>query len=1332
MYNVFPNPMLSANFLSKMLFCWLDPLLRLGRQRPLELADIHCVLPDDGSYRLGAVLEKEWQKEVKEKEDSGGRTKPSLGRVLIRVFGFRYLMLGFLLLIEEAVRVPQPVFLWGLISYFTAHSQVTQTEAYLYALGVSLSAVVAAQLHNYYSFEVARMGMKIRVSCCSVMYRTIMRMSSTAMEQTTTGQIVNLMSNDVTRAEESVAFLNYLWVAPLQMIALLIVIWYILGPFVLPAFAVFLLLIPMQAYTGKIFSKLRWNAAVLTDERVKLMNEVIDGMRVIKMYCWEGPFVKHIQQIRREELRYIQKTCYLTGLNFVPFVFMPKLMILIILTVFVLMGITITSVDLFVPLAVVNGLRGLLIFLPEALRYIGELSSSLQRLDNFLSLDQADSAQLPVAQNEHRPKPEDCSVTISNLTAKWHSKMEQNTLDQISASVKAGQLMAIVGPVGSGKSSLLLAILRELRPSSGSVSVRGKVAYVSQKTWVFSGSLRQNVIFGSPYNKRRFDKVMQASAMQRDLDIMPYGEKTLIGERGVCLSGGQRARLSLARALYSDADIFLLDDPLSAVDTAVSRHIFYKCILGVLRYKVRILVTHQLQYLRDADCILILKEGRVECMGTYKEVASSGGEFAQMLKLKENNPVVRSAPSDSSLGPPMQAAHYQVSLLSLSVSCPDFEPEPVQLQEEEAQKKGTVHWKVYVEYFTAGAGIASLLLLAVVTIMAQAASIMSDWWLSKWSNAEEDRLATIRKNEMILSQGSNQTTVNVPKVGGYYIHIYVGIISVVLFLGIAYILHFCKVAVDAAQRLHDNMLATVMHSPVRFFDSNPVGRTLNRFTKDMGQIDENLPVTFLEIMRSCLPLAGVVIVAGVVNPYVFIPIIPIVASFIYTSAYCLPASRSVKRLEGICRSPVYSYLSSSLQGLPTIRAFGMTQKCQEEFDDTHDLHTAAWFIFLCVTRWQAVRLDWLCFLFVAAVTFGAVLSAGTLNAGMVALSVTYALTLVGMFQWGVRQIAYLENQMISVERVLEYCNLPPESSLESVGGHRPPDDWPDSGVIQANGVCLRYSPEGPLILKHLTFSIKSKEKVGIVGRTGAGKSSIITCMYRLAESTGHMSIDDVHIFDLRLRDLRKVISIVPQDPVLFVGTLRRNLDPFQHHSDEQLWKVLEDAQLKSAVKALPLGLDTEVSEGGNNFSVGQRQLVCLARAILCQNRILLVDEATANVDPKTDQLIQSTIREKFCECTVLTIAHRLDTIIDSDRIMVLSEGRIVDFEAPHLLLQRGSGVFYDMVQNTGKAMAELLARKAEDAFTRRPRGDSRDMLTEENTVMEIWLVPSEKDEMDPR
>ena len=349
-----------------------------------------------------------------------------------------------------------------------------------------------------------------------------------------------------------------------------------------------------------------------------------------------------------------------------------------------------------------------------------------------------------------------------------------------------------------------------------------------------------------------------------------------------------------------------------------------------------------------------------------------------------------------------------------------------------------------------------------------------------------------------------------------------------------------------------------------------------------------------------------------------------------------------------------------------------------------------------------------------------------------ALSVTYSLTLVGMFQWGVRQIAYLEHQMVSVERVLEYSNLPPEPSLESSGGHRPPDDWPDSGVIQANGVCLRYSPEGPLILKHLTFSIKSKEKVGIVGRTGAGKSSIITCMYRLAESTGHMSIDDVHIFDLGLRDLRKVISIVPQDPVLFVGTLRRNLDPFQHHPDEQLWKALEDAQLKSAVEALPLGLDTVVSEGGNNFSVGQRQLVCLARAILCQNRILLVDEATANVDPQTDQLIQSTIREKFRECTVLTIAHRLDTIIDSDRIMVLSEGRIVDFEAPHLLLQRGSGVFYDMVQNTGKAMAELLARKAEDAFTRRPRADSRELLAGEDTVMEIWLVPSENDEMDPR
>ncbi|XP_076435453.1 ATP-binding cassette sub-family C member 4-like isoform X2 [Babylonia areolata] len=1300
-----PNPTLSSNIFSKLLFSWLNPLFRKGRQAPLEVEDMFNVTPDDSSDHLGVTLEREWQKELKKKEDSGGRKQPSLLRALVRIFALRYSLYGILVFIEEGVRVFQPLLLGGLIRYFTPGSQVSTTEAYLYAMGVSLCAILIAITHHPYFFGVVRMGMQMRVACCSLMYKKALRLSNTAMGQTTTGQIVNLMSNDVNRFDQAVLFLHFLWIGPLQCIAVLVILWQELGPSVLAGFAVLLLLMPVQGSMGKLFSKLRRKTAIHTDERVKVMNEIISGIRVIKMYCWEKPFGEIVEKIRSLEVKRIRTARYLQALILAPNFFSVKFVLLLTFVTYVFAGGHMTPEKVFVAIAVYQAIRvPITVFIPFAVQTISEFRICCERVQNFLLLEELDQTQAAVEKSNLRPKPEDCGVVIDNLTAKWNPEVEQNTLEQISATVKAGQLLAVIGPVGAGKSSLLMAILGELLASSGSVSIKGKVAYVSQQAWIFSGSLRQNILFGQPYDKARFDKAVKASAMQKDLEIMPHGDSTLIGDRGVSLSGGQRARVSLARALYTDADIFLLDDPLSAVDAAVGRHIFEKCIQGVLRKKPRILVTHQLQYLTTADCILTLNEGKTMAMGTYEELSNSGIDFAEMLKAngEEEGGKVPVSPASDRDAPSFVSYLSQVSLDSVGS---DFEPEPVQLPEEEERQKGTVGIRVYVEYFKNGAGCFKFFLLIFFNLVAQGTYIMSDWWLSIWSNAEETRIAAQNRHDALLSMGINQTNVTIPDVDSHVnISIFTGIIVAVFVFGMVRALLFFKVAVDASQTMHNAMFSRVLRCPIGFFDTNPVGRILNRFAKDVGHMDDNLPITFFDFIQCFLMIVGIVLVAGIVNPWVFIPTTPLILLFFYIRHYYLSTSRSVKRLEGTCRSPVFSYLSASLQGLHTIRAFSMERKCQEEFDAHQDLHSEAWFLFLATSRWLAVRLDWLCAIFVTAVTFLSVLMSGSMDAGLVGLSITYSMTLMGMFQWGVRQSAEVENQMISVERVLEYSQLPTEANLDSEEKRRPPNAWPSGGSIQATNVCLRYFPSAPLVLKGLTFRIREKEKVGIVGRTGAGKSSLITCLFRLVEPQGHLTIDGVDILSLGLHDLRKTISIIPQDPVLFTGTLRRNLDPFGYHGDQQLWKALSEVQLKSAVEDLPAGLETSVSEGGVNFSVGQRQLICLARAILRRNRILLIDEATANVDPKTDELIQETIRDKFRECTVLTIAHRLHTIMDSDRVMVLSEGQIMEFEAPHLLLQRGSGLLYDMVQQTGKADAEYLAGIAAEAY-RQQRGE---------------------------
>uniref|UniRef100_A0A0S7F1W1 MRP4 n=2 Tax=Poeciliopsis prolifica TaxID=188132 RepID=A0A0S7F1W1_9TELE len=528
-----------------------------------------------------------------------------------------------------------------------------------------------------------------------------------------------------------------------------------------------------------------------------------------------------------------------------------------------------------------------------------------------------------------------------------------------------------------------------------------------------------------------------------------------------------------------------------------------------------------------------------------------------------------------------------------------------------------------------------------------------------------------------------------------------GLTAATILFGFVRNLLLFSVLVKAAQSLHNSMFNAILRAPVRFFDINPIGRVLNRFSKDIGQVDSMLPWTFTDFIQVFLQILGVIAVAASVIPWILIPVLPLLGLFLFLRRYFLQTSRDVKRLESTTRSPVFSHLSSSLQGLWTIRAFGAEERFQNAFDAHQNLHSEAFFLFLTTSRWFAVRLDGMCSVFVTITTFGCLLLRDQLDAGSVGLALSYAVTLMGMFQWGVRQSAEVENMMTSVERVMEYTELESEAPWETK--KRPPPGWPSKGLVTFDGVSFSYSNDSPPVLHGLQAMFQPQEKVGIVGRTGAGKSSLVSALFRLAEPQGKIYIDGVVTSDLGLHDLRQKMSIIPQDPMLFTGSMRKNLDPFNQHSDEELWNALREVQLKSVVEELPGKLETVLAESGSNFSVGQRQLVCLARAILRRNRILIIDEATANVDPRTDELIQKTIRDKFRECTVLTIAHRLNTIIDSDRILVLDAGKIHAYDEPHVLLQDTKGIFYKMVQQTGKQEAAALLEAAKRAYDSRSR-----------------------------
>ncbi|KAM9674923.1 ATP-binding cassette sub-family C member 4-like [Dama dama] len=1281
-----PNPLQHGNLCSRLVFWWINPLFKIGHKRRLEEDDMYSVLPEDRSQRLGEELQGYWDQEVlRANEDT---RQPSLMKAIIKCYWKSYLPFAIFTLFEALFRVLLPTYIEDLITYsqnYDSSDSGALFNAYGYTVVLNVCFFTWSILHHFFFYYTQRIGMRLRVAMCHMIYHKTLRLSNLAIGKTTTGQIVNLLSNDVNRFDMVTVRLHNLWIGPLMAIAVVILLWMEIGISSLAGMALLIILMLLQSFSGKLFLTLRSKTAAFTDSRLRTMNEVITGIRTIKMYAWEKSFAELITRLRRKEIFMVLRSSYLNGMTLIFFDIASKVILFVTFTTYVLLGnmITVNQVFLAITLYQVVQITGILLF-PVAIEGVAETIVSVRRIKNFLLLD-----ELPQC-NHQLPSEGKTVVNVHDFTAFWDKESRTPTLQGLSFTVRPGELLAVVGPVGAGKSSLLGAVLGELPPSQGKVSVHGRIAYVSQQPWVFSGTVRSNILFGKKYEKEPYEKVIKACALEKDLQFLENGDLTVIGDQGTTLSGGQKARVNLARALYQDADIYLLDNPLSTVDAEVSRHLFEQCICQVLHEKITILVTHQWQYLKDASQILLLEKGEMVQKGTYAELLKSGVDFASLLK-KENeetepspvpeSPAMRTQTSSESS---VQSPQSSTPLLK-EAAAEDQDTENIQdTLSEERRLEGKVGFKTYKNYFRAGAHWSVIIFLILVSIAAQVAYILQDWWLLNWAN-EESTL-----NSMAYEKGNITEMLDL----NWYLGIFSGLTVTSLLFGVTRSLLALYILVNSSQTLHNKMLKSILRAPVLFFDRNPAGRILNRFSKDIGHMDDSLPSSFQEFIQTFLQVIAVIGVVVAVIPWIAIPVIPICIIFFFLRRYFLETSRDVKRLECSTRSPVFSHLASSLQGLWTIRAYKAEQRFQELFDSHQDLHSEAWFLLLTVTQWFSLRLDIIYIIFIGLVDFGSLSLAQILNVGQVGLILSYALNVMVVFPWCITLSVEVENMMISVERVIEYTELEQEAPWELE--FRPPPDWPNNGMIVLSNVNFKYSSDGPLVLKDLTADIKPGEKVGIVGRTGAGKSSFIAALFRLSEPEGRIWIDKILTTEIGLHDLRKKISIIPQDPIVFTGTMRKNLDPFNKHTDEELWNVLEEVQLKEIIEELPDKMDTELVESGSNLSVGQKQLVCLARAILRKNQILIID-----VDPSTDELIQKKIREKFAQCTVLTIAHRLSTIIDSDRIMVLDSGRLEEYGEPYVLLQNRDSLFYKMVQQLGKAEAAALTETAKQVYFQR-------------------------------
>ncbi|XP_039496045.1 multidrug resistance-associated protein 1 isoform X10 [Drosophila santomea] len=1320
-------PELSASFLSRITYQWFDKMALKGYRNPLEEKDLWDLRPQDSCSEVMPIFAHHWNQNVRKNYKNKARVEPkaqfSNGNVtfenphgekngrkkgmasimppIYKSFGGVFLFGALMKLFTDILTFAQPQVLSLIISFVEAKEAEPEWKGIMYAVLLFVLAAAQTFILGQYFHRMFIVGLRIRTALINAIYRKALRISNSTKKESTVGEIVNLMAVDAQRFMELTTYLNMIWSAPLQIGLALYFLWQQLGPSVLAGLAVMIILIPVNGVIASRIKTYQIRQMKYKDERVKLMNEVLSGIKVLKLYAWEPSFEKQVLDIRDKEIATLRSTAYLNAGTSFLWSCAPFLVSLVTFATYVLTSEAnqLSVEKVLVSINLFDLMKLPLTILPMLSVDIAETQVSVKRINKFLNSEELDPNS--VHHDSSKPHP----MSIENGEFSWGDEI---TLRNINIEVKKSSLVALVGTVGSGKSSVVQAFLGEMEKLAGVVNTVGKLAYVPQQAWIQNATVRDNILFGQTYDRKRYNKVIDACALRADIDILSAGDLTEIGEKGINLSGGQKQRISLARAVYSDADLYLLDDPLSAVDAHVGKHIFEEVIgpKGILARKSRVLVTHGVTFLPQVDSIYVLKMGEISESGTFDQLVKNKGAFADFIiqhlqegneEEEELNQIKRQISSTGDVPELLGTVEKAIKLArteslsdSISVTSADSlmggggslrrrakrqdshdsvasaaslkKKQEVEgkLIETEKSQTGGVEFAVYKHYIKS-VGIFLSVATLVLNFVFQAFQIGSNLWLTQWANDEKVANDTGLRDMYLGVYGA----FGFGQVTSYFF------CSLTLALGCIY----------CSKLLHETILSYVFRWPMELFDTTPLGRVVNRFAKDVDTIDNVLPMLWRMVIMQAFSVLATIVVISLSTPIFLAVIVPIAFLYYFAQRFYVATSRQLMRLESVSRSPIYSHFSETVTGASTIRAYNVGDRFIEESDAKVDKNQVCKYPSVIANRWLAIRLEMVGNLIILFASLFAVLG-GQTNPGLVGLSVSYALQVTQTLNWLVRMSSDIETNIVSVERIKEYGETKQEAPWELEQDKNKPKNWPQEGRVEFQNFQVRYREGLDLVLRGVSFNIQGGEKVGIVGRTGAGKSSLTLALFRIIEAAGgRISIDGVDIASMGLHMLRSRLTIIPQDPVLFSGSLRINLDPFEIKTDDEIWEALELSHLKSFVKSLAAGLNHEISEGGENLSVGQRQLVCLARALLRKTKVLVLDEATAAVDLETDDLIQKTIRTEFKECTVLTIAHRLNTILDSDKVIVLDKGQITEFASPTELLDNPKSAFYSMAKD---------------------------------------------------
>ncbi|XP_039243861.1 multidrug resistance-associated protein 1-like [Pipra filicauda] len=1262
-------------FFSKLTYSWFNRVISTGYKKPLEREDLFELNESDSPYSVCPKFEKQWRKEI-QKSTTGLMAsyiqrmllkktsfhKPSLILPLWQTFKYLLIKVALLKVAADVLAFMSPQIMKAMI--MASESQPSSCwRGCGYAVALFFVVLSQTLLRQLYLRNNMLTAVKIKTAVVGLIYKKALTLANSSRQNYTTGQIVNLMSADTQQLLEMAVTVNQLWSVPFQIIVAVVFLWKELGPSVLAGVALLLLVIPVNVHIAAKVRRLKKSQMKYSDQQVKLLTEILHGIKILKLYAWEPAYQRKILSIREREMDVLKSSGYLTAYSMLTLTCIPFMVLLATFGAFFHLDKenVLTAAKVFTSISLFNILRHPLFDLPSVISAVAQTRVSLSRLEDFLFAEDLN--------------PEDVSTNYSGNHAvgfigasfRWE-KNGLPILKNLSVKIPEGSLVAVVGQVGSGKSSFLSAVLGEMEKLEGTVQRRGSVAYVSQQAWIQNDSLQENILFGADLNRPYYNLVLESCALLPDLEQLPDGDQTEIGERGVNISGGQKQRVSLARAAYSDADLYLLDDPLSAVDVHVGKHLFEKLIgpSGLLKSKTRILVTHNLTVLPHTDLIIVMEEGRISQMGTYQELISKRANFVELVQnfgaertSEETTPVeVSSSKEEGQLGRKLQ----QKGLLKHKDS--SFGQRKAHTNNKEKVAAGGMKMSVVLKYLQAFSWRWMWLTIAAY-VGQNALGIGQNLWLSTWI-AETAQVSDFTE----WKQSRN-----------YKLSIYglLGFIQGLLVCCGAYVL--TRGSLSASRAMHGQLLDNVLHLPLQHFVTNPVGRIISRFTKDLSVVDVRFHFYLGTWLNFTLDVIGTILVITSASPLFIVVIIPLGYFYFIIQRYYIASSRQIRRLMGASQPPVISHFSETLVGRSTIRAFGHQERfIRKNYDVVYE-SIVSFYNSLISNSWLSVRLEFLGNLMVFFSAMFVALSGNIVSSSTVGLLISYGLNVIQILNLWVRRACEIETNAVSIERVCEYATMDKEEPW--IMSKRPPMGWPDRGIIEFANYKAHYRKDLGLALNDVSFQTQSKEKVGIVGRTGAGKSTLTNCLFRVLEGCeGKIIIDGIDISTIGLHDLRGNLNIIPQDPILFSGTLQSNLDPLGKHSDLELWEVLELCDLKDFVWSLPKKLLHEISEGGENLSVGQRQLLCLARALLRKTKILVLDEATASVDMETDNFVQSTIKREFHNCTVLTIAHRLHTVMDSERVLVLDAGRILEYDTPQNLLQR-KGAFSEMVAEAG-------------------------------------------------